>query len=167
MYLNSSRIYGCKNCKTHLSNHDDIISRVSLWVWTMCIRATNRCSCSKHNTLNPGLLPSRAGLPRPAWQGVPVRLRRQYHTRRARGAEHDDREAYRARHQLQAVQGDCRVEVRQGIRVRREVQRRQIYLGGRAAVPGFLKDFFTHIRVLSGDSGVSEFQDGRWQEHGE
>jgi hypothetical protein len=30
IYLNSSRIYGCKNCKTHLSNHDDILSRVSV-----------------------------------------------------------------------------------------------------------------------------------------
>jgi hypothetical protein len=29
IYLNSTRIYGCKNCKTHLSNHDDILSRVS------------------------------------------------------------------------------------------------------------------------------------------
>ncbi|KAI9795184.1 MAG: hypothetical protein M1816_000206 [Peltula sp. TS41687] len=27
VYLNSNRIYGCKNCKTHLSNHDDILSR--------------------------------------------------------------------------------------------------------------------------------------------
>jgi hypothetical protein len=27
-YLNSNRIYGCKTCKTHLANHDDIISRV-------------------------------------------------------------------------------------------------------------------------------------------
>ncbi|KAI9737470.1 MAG: hypothetical protein M1834_009625 [Cirrosporium novae-zelandiae] len=26
-YLNSNQIYGCKNCKTHLANHDDIISR--------------------------------------------------------------------------------------------------------------------------------------------
>ncbi|ORY69811.1 Yippee/Mis18 [Pseudomassariella vexata] len=26
-YLNSNKIYGCKNCKAHLSNHDDIISR--------------------------------------------------------------------------------------------------------------------------------------------
>ncbi|KAF2746664.1 yippee-like protein [Sporormia fimetaria CBS 119925] len=26
-YLKSDRIYGCKNCKTHLSNHDGIISR--------------------------------------------------------------------------------------------------------------------------------------------
>ncbi|CEJ81343.1 Putative Yippee [[Torrubiella] hemipterigena] len=26
-YLNSSKIYGCKGCKTHLANHDDIISR--------------------------------------------------------------------------------------------------------------------------------------------
>jgi hypothetical protein len=29
VYLNCSRIYGCKNCKTHLSDPDDIISRVS------------------------------------------------------------------------------------------------------------------------------------------
>jgi len=27
-YLNSNRIYGCKNCKAHLANHEDIISRV-------------------------------------------------------------------------------------------------------------------------------------------
>jgi len=27
IYLNSNKIYGCKNCKTHLANHDDIISR--------------------------------------------------------------------------------------------------------------------------------------------
>lgn len=29
VYLSGQRIYGCKKCKTHLSNHDDIISRVS------------------------------------------------------------------------------------------------------------------------------------------
>ena len=27
-YLNCNKIYGCKNCKAHLANHDDIISRV-------------------------------------------------------------------------------------------------------------------------------------------
>lgn len=27
-YLNSNKIYGCKTCKTHLANHEDIISRV-------------------------------------------------------------------------------------------------------------------------------------------
>lgn len=27
-YLNSNKIYGCKSCKTHLANHEDIISRV-------------------------------------------------------------------------------------------------------------------------------------------
>ncbi|KAL2124392.1 hypothetical protein VTJ04DRAFT_757 [Mycothermus thermophilus] len=26
-YLNCARIYGCKGCKTHLADHDDIISR--------------------------------------------------------------------------------------------------------------------------------------------
>jgi len=27
VYLNSNKIYGCKNCKAHLANHEDIISR--------------------------------------------------------------------------------------------------------------------------------------------
>lgn len=27
VYLSSTRIYGCRSCKTHLSNHEDIISR--------------------------------------------------------------------------------------------------------------------------------------------
>ncbi|KAK0852644.1 protein yippee-like moh1 [Friedmanniomyces endolithicus] len=27
IYLNSKRIYGCKICKTHLADHDEIISR--------------------------------------------------------------------------------------------------------------------------------------------
>ena len=27
-YLNSNKIYGCKTCKAHLANHEDIISRV-------------------------------------------------------------------------------------------------------------------------------------------
>ena len=29
-YLSSNKIYGCKHCKAHLANADDIISRVSL-----------------------------------------------------------------------------------------------------------------------------------------
>jgi len=29
VYLDAKRIYGCKNCKTHLADHDEIISRVS------------------------------------------------------------------------------------------------------------------------------------------
>ena len=29
VYLNAERIFGCKNCKTHLATHDSIISRVS------------------------------------------------------------------------------------------------------------------------------------------
>ncbi|KAH9827459.1 yippee-like protein [Teratosphaeria destructans] len=27
VYLNATRIYGCKTCKTHLADHDEIISR--------------------------------------------------------------------------------------------------------------------------------------------
>ncbi len=30
IYLNAKRIYGCKTCKTHLADHDEIISRVRL-----------------------------------------------------------------------------------------------------------------------------------------
>ncbi|KAM0436229.1 hypothetical protein ACHAPT_003121 [Fusarium lateritium] len=29
-YLNSAKIYGCKTCKAHLANHEDIISRVCI-----------------------------------------------------------------------------------------------------------------------------------------
>ena len=29
-YLDSDRIFGCRNCKTHLATHENIISRVSL-----------------------------------------------------------------------------------------------------------------------------------------
>lgn len=29
-YLDGGKIYGCKNCKTHLADHDEILSRVSL-----------------------------------------------------------------------------------------------------------------------------------------
>ena len=29
VYLNAKKIYGCKNCKTHLADHDEIISRVN------------------------------------------------------------------------------------------------------------------------------------------
>lgn len=28
IYLDVSKIYGCKNCKTHLADHDEIVSRV-------------------------------------------------------------------------------------------------------------------------------------------
>lgn len=28
-YLTSDKIYGCRLCKAHLANHEDIISRVS------------------------------------------------------------------------------------------------------------------------------------------
>ncbi|PNS18705.1 hypothetical protein CAC42_5244 [Sphaceloma murrayae] len=27
VYLNAKRVYGCKNCKTHLADHDEIVSR--------------------------------------------------------------------------------------------------------------------------------------------
>lgn len=29
VYLTSNKIFGCKECKTHLADYDDIISRVS------------------------------------------------------------------------------------------------------------------------------------------
>ena len=30
VYLNAKKIYGCKTCKTHLADHDEIISRVCM-----------------------------------------------------------------------------------------------------------------------------------------
>lgn len=36
VYLNSGKIYGCRNCKTHLANHEDIISRVSRLRPSLC-----------------------------------------------------------------------------------------------------------------------------------
>lgn len=29
VYLNSNKIFGCKHCKTHLADYNDIVSRVS------------------------------------------------------------------------------------------------------------------------------------------
>jgi hypothetical protein len=42
-YLDSEHIYGCKTCKTHLADKDDIISRVSVLrrgggVFALCTR---------------------------------------------------------------------------------------------------------------------------------
>lgn len=30
IYLNSNKIFGCKACKTHLADYNDIVSRVSI-----------------------------------------------------------------------------------------------------------------------------------------
>ena len=46
VYLNSNRIYGCKNCKTHLSDHDDIVSRVRR------LRKVGRCQRLIHARQN-------------------------------------------------------------------------------------------------------------------
>lgn len=34
-YLTSNKIYGCKTCKAHLANHEDIISRVRIRIPAM------------------------------------------------------------------------------------------------------------------------------------
>ena len=47
VYLNAKRIYGCKNCKTHLADHDEIISRVSHTLSTRILHA----NCSPALTL--------------------------------------------------------------------------------------------------------------------
>jgi hypothetical protein len=39
VYLNSPKIYGCKNCKAHLSGNEDIISRVRYVPLLSCIPA--------------------------------------------------------------------------------------------------------------------------------
>jgi len=73
IYLNSHRIYGCKNCKTHLSNHDDIISRVSCLYFSLegDLGPERRiCPCwAALADLHTG-----TELSRPAWQGLPLRF---------------------------------------------------------------------------------------------
>ena len=73
IYLNSHRIYGCKNCKTHLSNHDDIISRVS------CLYFSLEGELGPERRICPcwaALADLHTGteLSRPAWQGLPLRF---------------------------------------------------------------------------------------------
>ncbi len=41
IYLNSHKVYGCKNCKTHLANHDDIISRVGILILKRASKSGN------------------------------------------------------------------------------------------------------------------------------
>lgn len=67
-YLNSGKIYGCKSCKAHLANHEDIVSRVSFPPGRACF-----------------LLAADLGaeLPRPARQGVSFPQRRKCRGRRA------------------------------------------------------------------------------------
>lgn len=159
VYLNSHKIYGCKNCKAHLSNHEDIISRV---------RPSSSLPCSSPQISGylplphpPPLWPTlpfsfsfsfpfssfsffgrpqiltrtlRAELPWPARQSVPLQQRRQRGGGRGLGAQHDDGPAHCARHLLSAVQRDGRLEVRQGLRGEREVQGGQVHPGGGATL---------------------------------
>lgn len=68
-YLNSNRIYGCKNCKAHLANHEDIISRVRNPFPSLKQKLTR--------------LTSGTELPRPARQGIPLQHGRQRRDGRA------------------------------------------------------------------------------------
>ena len=52
-YLNGPRIYSCSNCRSHVADHDDIISKV--WVF-QCMWMPSRSAC---------LLHQRSGLPVP------------------------------------------------------------------------------------------------------
>lgn len=61
VYLNAQRIYGCKSCKTHLADHDEIISRVSLVVHLhfqaiasdMANFRISEANTGKHTSLTP------------------------------------------------------------------------------------------------------------------
>lgn len=103
VYLSSNKIYGCKNCKTHLSNHEDIISRVGAHrslAWPRILMLTAR---------------THAELPRPAWESISLQLCRELYRWRAERTQHDHRKAHCSRHLMPAVQGDRRLEIRQGI----------------------------------------------------
>lgn len=70
-YLTSNKIYGCKTCKAHLANHEDIISRVrivSTYAYVIFLFSE---------------LTELLELPRPAWQSVPVPSSRQHRHRRS------------------------------------------------------------------------------------
>lgn len=49
-YLTSNKIYGCKTCKAHLANHEDIISRVRL-SYTLFYRLIYTHRLPHHNGL--------------------------------------------------------------------------------------------------------------------
>lgn len=55
IYLNGKRIYGCGTCKTHLSNHEDILSRVrlshSISLSSTDARRTSAASMARHTSL--------------------------------------------------------------------------------------------------------------------
>lgn len=77
-------------------------------------------------------------IPRPTRESIPLQQCCQRHTRRGCWAQHDDRSTHRAGYLLQTVQGNCRMEVRQGIRERREIQRGQVYPRRGASMRGVL-----------------------------
>ena len=67
VYLTSNhRIYGCRECKTHLATQEDVVSRVS-----------NSLSSTLPNILLSELN-SDAELPWPAREGISLRERRQH-----------------------------------------------------------------------------------------
>ena len=53
VYLNSDKIFGCKNCKTHLASHDAIISRVCLLSVLLCYSFQPSSSLSTFNQHHP------------------------------------------------------------------------------------------------------------------
>ena len=99
VYLNADKIFGCKNCKTHLASHDAIISRVFgpfslLPIYTPHIQAKTM-----------------AELPGPTRQSLSLQRRREHHTSRSRRTEYDHRAARSKGYYLSAVQRDGGVEV--------------------------------------------------------
>ena len=76
VYLNSNRIYGCKNCKTHLSNHEDILSRVHApphlllcFPERLVGLVASLLTLGGHNFLE---------LPWPTWKSLPLQYCRQH-----------------------------------------------------------------------------------------
>lgn len=126
VYLNSDKIFGCKNCKTHLASHDTIISRVSvllpntsdLYVLPVCVSSPAPLlftPFSRPRQIDLSLIPSFPELPRPTRQSLPLQHRREYHPIRSSRAQHDHRPPPSAGRELQAVQRDGGLEVRQSL----------------------------------------------------
>ena len=88
VYLNADKIFGCKNCKTHLASHDAIISRVSSLPPSPFPPETLPTSISPpnlHPSLNRNPLTC-LELPRPTRQSLPLQRRSQHLASRGCGA---------------------------------------------------------------------------------
>jgi hypothetical protein len=77
-YLDGPRIYSCSTCRSHVADHDDIISKVRLTAlacsstcsFIFCERFS--CICKDVRGDSSTALPDTTGLSRAPWTSLPV-----------------------------------------------------------------------------------------------